>query len=162
MHQWWSRVQGLACKENLRTSLRSRRAWRPPRCLHRPRQFFIDNLLVQIYHIFVMIKWTGIAPREFEFPSPGSLTPCFLKEGHITSPRYKAANGHPPFPMNQRNQQREGPHRGGSSTPTSRECCCSTLLEGFAVSGHRSGLRNVGSYGGEIGSKAKQRAFLRA
>ena len=25
-----------------------------------------------------MIRWTGLAPWEFEFPFPGSLTPTFL------------------------------------------------------------------------------------
>ena len=33
-----------------------------------------------------MIWWTGLAPCEFEFPSPGSLTSAFLAsdvaEGH--------------------------------------------------------------------------------
>jgi len=28
--------------------------------------------------IIVMIKWTGLAPWEFEFPFPGSLTSTFL------------------------------------------------------------------------------------
>jgi len=38
------------------------------------REFFIDNLLVRIHFIVVMIRWTGLAPWEFEFPFPGSLT----------------------------------------------------------------------------------------
>jgi len=38
------------------------------------REFFIDNLLVRIHFIIVMIRWTGRAPWEFEFPFPGSLT----------------------------------------------------------------------------------------
>ena len=42
------------------------------------RQFFIDNLLVRIHFIIVMIRWTGLAPWEFEFPFPGSLTSTFL------------------------------------------------------------------------------------
>ena len=37
-------------------------------------EFFIDNLLVRIHCIIVMIKWTGLASWEFEFPFPGSLT----------------------------------------------------------------------------------------
>ena len=37
------------------------------------REFFIDNLLVRIHYIIVMIKWTGLAPWECEFPFPGSL-----------------------------------------------------------------------------------------
>ena len=28
-----------------------------------------------------MIKWTGLAPWEFEFPFPGSLTSTFLRPG---------------------------------------------------------------------------------
>ena len=43
------------------------------------REFFIDNLLVRIHYIIVMMKWTGLAPREFEFPFPGSLTSTFLE-----------------------------------------------------------------------------------
>jgi len=31
------------------------------------REFFIDNLLVRIHVIIVMIRWTGLAPWEFEF-----------------------------------------------------------------------------------------------
>jgi len=41
------------------------------------REFFIDNLLVRIHFIIVMIRWTGLAPREFEFPLPGSLASIF-------------------------------------------------------------------------------------
>ena len=42
------------------------------------REFFIDNLLVRIHFIIVMIRWTGLAPWEFEFPFQGSLTSTFL------------------------------------------------------------------------------------
>ena len=42
--------------------------------LPRERDFFIDNLLVRVHFIIVMIRWTGLAPWEFEFPFPGSLT----------------------------------------------------------------------------------------
>ena len=42
------------------------------------RKFFIDNLLVRIHDIIVMIKWTGLAPWEFEFTFPGSLTSTIL------------------------------------------------------------------------------------
>ena len=41
------------------------------------REFFIDNPLVRI-HFIVMIKWTGLAPEEFEFPFSGSFTSNFL------------------------------------------------------------------------------------
>ena len=33
----------------------------------RERQLFIDNLLVRIHFIIIMIRWTGLAPWEFEF-----------------------------------------------------------------------------------------------
>ena len=41
-------------------------------------EFFLDNLLVRIHFIILMIRWTGLAPWEFEFPFPGSLTSTFL------------------------------------------------------------------------------------
>ena len=44
----------------------------------REREFFIDKLLVRIHLIIVMIRWTGLAPWEFEFPLPGSLASTFL------------------------------------------------------------------------------------
>ena len=43
------------------------------------REFFIDNLLVRVHFIIVMIRWTGLAPWEFELPFPGSLTSTFLQ-----------------------------------------------------------------------------------
>jgi len=46
--------------------------YRTPRLSER--EFFIDNLLFRIHFIFVMIRWTGLAPWEFEFPFLGSLT----------------------------------------------------------------------------------------
>ena len=42
------------------------------------REFFIDSLLVRIHFIIVMIRWTGLAPWEFELPFPGSLPSTFL------------------------------------------------------------------------------------
>jgi len=39
----------------------------------REREFFIDNLLVRIHFIIVMIRWTGLAPWECEFPFPGGV-----------------------------------------------------------------------------------------
>ena len=32
------------------------------------REFFIGNLLVRLHFIIVMIRWTGLAPWEFELP----------------------------------------------------------------------------------------------
>jgi len=46
----------------------------------REREFFIDNLLARNHFIIVMIRWTGLAPWEFEFPFPGSLTSTFLAD----------------------------------------------------------------------------------
>ena len=45
------------------------------------REFSIDNLLVRIHFIMVMIMWTGLAPWEFDFLPPDSLTSTFL--GHV-------------------------------------------------------------------------------
>ena len=42
---------------------------------------FVDNLLVRIHFIIVVIRWSGLAPWEFEFPFPGSLTSTFLGGG---------------------------------------------------------------------------------
>ena len=47
----------------------------------REREFFIDNQLVRTHCIIVMIRWTSLAPWEFEFPFPGSLTSTFLAPG---------------------------------------------------------------------------------
>jgi len=65
------------------------------------RKFFIDNLLVRIHFIIVMIRWTGLAPWEFEFPFPGSLTSTFLvglstfveRRGTSLRPRSHLASG---------------------------------------------------------------------
>jgi len=56
----------------------------PPRARPRPwlwvvhRELFIDNLLVRIHLFIAMIRWTGLAAWEFEFPFLGSLTCTFL------------------------------------------------------------------------------------
>jgi len=42
--------------------------------VEREREFFIDNLLVRIH----LMRWTGLAPWEFEFPFQGSLTSTVL------------------------------------------------------------------------------------
>ena len=47
------------------------------------REFFIDNLLVRNHFIIVMIRWTGLAPWEFEFPFPGSLTSTILSRWYL-------------------------------------------------------------------------------
>ena len=38
------------------------------------RESFIDNLLFLIHFIIVMIRRTGLAPWQLEFPLPGSVT----------------------------------------------------------------------------------------
>ena len=52
----------------------------------REREFFIDNLLVRIHFIIKMIRWTGLAPWEFEFPFPGSLTSTVCDLSHSLPP----------------------------------------------------------------------------
>ena len=47
------------------------------------RAFVIDNLLVRVHSIIVMIRWTGLAPLEFEFSFSGSLTSTFLANATI-------------------------------------------------------------------------------
>ena len=44
------------------------------------KEFCIDNLLVRIHFIIVMIRWTGLAPWDFEFPFPGSLVSTSLEK----------------------------------------------------------------------------------
>jgi len=38
------------------------------------REFFIDDRLVRIHFVILMIRWAGLAPREFELPFPGGLS----------------------------------------------------------------------------------------
>ena len=59
----------------------------------RERVFFIDCLLVPIHFIVEMIRWTGLAPREFEFHFPGNLTSTFLRNG----PRLPLPTNHASF-----------------------------------------------------------------
>jgi len=59
----------------LRGGEAGRTASDPPRAA---KEFFIDNRLVRIHFIIVMIGWTDLAPWEFKFPFPGSLTFTFL------------------------------------------------------------------------------------
>ena len=49
-------------------------------------EFFIDTLLIRIHFIIEMIRWTGLAPSEFEFRFPGSLISTFLRAGFATYP----------------------------------------------------------------------------
>ena len=54
------------------------------------REFFIDNLLVRIHFIIEMIRWTGLAPWQFEFPFPGSVTSTLFPPQHCPSRRVHA------------------------------------------------------------------------
>ena len=42
------------------------------------REFFIDNLLVQIHFVIVKMRWTGLAPWVSKSSRPGRLTSSFL------------------------------------------------------------------------------------
>ena len=55
----------------------------PSSCQHllKSERLFIDSLLARIHIIIVMIGWTGLAPWEFEFPFPDSLT------SHVVCPQ---------------------------------------------------------------------------
>ena len=44
-------------------------------------QLSVDNLMVQIHMVIVMIRWTGLAPWEFDLPFPCSLRSIFLEWG---------------------------------------------------------------------------------
>jgi len=51
---------------------------------HRPaeREFFIDNLLVQIYFIIVMIRWTGLASEvSWSMPNACSIATALYEDG---------------------------------------------------------------------------------
>jgi len=58
---------------------------------------FIDNLLVRIHFVVVMIRWTGLAPWEFEFPFPGSLTPRPLLQYQEYAPPQQMQYQQPQF-----------------------------------------------------------------
>jgi len=62
------------------------------------RELFIDNLLVRIHFIIVMIRWTGLAPWEFEFPFPGSLISTFLESFTCALSVVMRPMANPPFP----------------------------------------------------------------
>ena len=62
---------------------------------HPERDSFIDNRLVRIHFIIVMIRRTGLAPWEFEFPFPGSLTSTFLvRDTVVAATRCRANTPH--------------------------------------------------------------------
>jgi len=51
------------------------------------RAFFIDNLLVRIHFSIVMIRWTGLASWEFEFPFPGRVKRLLEERRGLQRPR---------------------------------------------------------------------------
>ena len=53
------------------------------RCSWAEKESSLDNLLVRVYFIIVMIRWTGLAPWEFGFPSSGRLRSTFLVVGQV-------------------------------------------------------------------------------
>ena len=83
----------------------SRRSRRPPPRPPSHREFFIDNLLVRVHLIIVMIRWTGLAPWEFEFPCPGSLTSTFLAQRATTRRRARSRRPPPQPPPRPRPQR---------------------------------------------------------
>ena len=68
-------------RNRVNSSLQVAGGW--PTWFSTEREFFTDNLLVRIDFIIVMIGWTGLAPWEYDFPFPGSLTSTFLNECRI-------------------------------------------------------------------------------
>ena len=69
--------------------------------------------MVRIHLIIVMIRWTGLAPWEFEFPFPGSLTSTFL-------PRKQASSVTPTaFMTNDEEMMREASEGTGSNPSSS-------------------------------------------
>ena len=59
--------------------------------IHSEREFFIDNQLVRIHFIIVMIRWTGLAPWEFEFPFLGSRTSTVTPSGGVGKSSFSVA-----------------------------------------------------------------------
>jgi len=53
------------------------------------REFFVDNLLVRNHCINVMLRWTGHAPWESEFPFSGSLTSPDATSNHQPPKAYQ-------------------------------------------------------------------------
>jgi len=74
-------LEGLLATLYMQSVARSTRSTAPSTCRARLayREFFIGILLVRIHIIIEMIRRTGLAPWEFEFPLPGSLTFTFLR-----------------------------------------------------------------------------------
>ena len=74
---WW-RSRTSACRPRSNCSTRGTTTFEPskpsPRRRSIPpsllkREFFVDNLLVRIHFIIERIRWTGLAPWEFDPPS---------------------------------------------------------------------------------------------
>jgi len=80
------RVQGL---DVVSTRVPHSVARSPNAAACREREFFIDNLLVRILLIVVMIRWTGLAPWEFEFTVVSTRVPHSVSK----SPNAEACRG---------------------------------------------------------------------
>ena len=61
VRDWWKRRAATKARQKREAEVQDR-------------EFCIGNLLLRIHFIVVMIRWTGLAPWELEFPFPGSLT----------------------------------------------------------------------------------------
>ena len=44
-----------------------------------PYKVFVDKLLVRIHFVIGLVRWTGLAPWQFEFIFPGSLAYTLLE-----------------------------------------------------------------------------------
>ena len=74
------RVEGSGfrvCNLLVHLELRVRNLGVPELVPHHLEEGRRGNLLVRIHFIIVMIRWTSLAPWDFEFPFPGSLTSTF-------------------------------------------------------------------------------------
>ena len=58
----------------------------------RQREFFVDNLLVRIHFIIVIIRWTGLAPWEFEFHFQAALHLPLLKPRTLHQGNYRGTS----------------------------------------------------------------------
>ena len=61
-------MQGVGCAFGVAMAANGSKASAATRACERGRELFIHNLLVRIHFIIAMIRWTGLAPWEFEFP----------------------------------------------------------------------------------------------
>ena len=97
----------------------------PDKCRKRPivaavlveREFFVGNLLVRINFIIVMIRWTGLAPWEFEFSFSGSLEYTFLVEPRNTRAGWRSGLRRKPNTRNPKNWKEKEEENTNPSRP---------------------------------------------